>query len=225
MLSLDVPMVAYTEPKSEAFVRYFRANRDGITDLQLTELKDLEYYKTYWTRIQNAMDSDDFKKDNFLINHPEGFSADYNLLMNAKLSMMYETVNRNPFNTSYFYWLDMGYGHGQDVFPKSCNWAPNNIMDNSNKITYIAVNNVSIVQSVLQLYKQKVGPGVNGGFFGGGRQAVESYYQLHKDVVDDFLKHNMIDDDQTVAVECFLRQPNMFNMVPGNWYDVFKLFH
>ena len=56
-------------------------------------------------------------------------------------------------------------------------------------------------------------------------KAVEDYFNLHHFVLEDFLAHNMVDDDQTIAVECFLRWPSLFNMVPGEWYDVFKLFH
>ena len=225
LLSMDVPLVAFIDARSEPFVRYFRGNRDHITDIHVVDLTDLDYYKRYWQRIRDVMDSEEFIRDNKILNHPEGFSADYNVIMNAKVSMLSDTASRNVFNTAYFYWLDMGYAHGADVFPKYCHWAPNNIMDDSNKITYIAVNDVFIVESILQLYKQRVGPGVNGGFFGGNKKAVTAYHALYRDVFEDFLRHKMVDDDQTVAVECFLRQPALFNMVRGGWNDVFTLFH
>ena len=97
-------------------------------------------------------------------------------------------------------------------------------MEDLDRINYIAANNVSTVQSIFQLYKQRVGPGVNGGFFGGSTKAVKDYFDLHHYVLEDFLAHNMVDDDQTIAVECFLRKPSLFEMVPGEWYEVFKLY-
>lgn len=225
LLNLDVPMVIYIDSTVEPFVRHFRRHLDHITVYKIGDLSDLQYYKQYRDRIAWVMTTEDFHANNGLLHHPEGFSPEYNVLMNAKFTMLYDTVHENPFDSSYFYWLDMGYGHGQDVYPNYCGWSPNNIMDDSGRITYVAINNVSTVESVFQLYKQRVGPGVNGGFFGGSAKAVKKYYQLHKQVFEDFLAHNMVDDDQTIAVECFLRKPALFNMVPGEWYDIFKLFH
>ena len=225
LLALDVPLVVYIDERVEPFVRHFRQHFDHITIYKVSELSELPYYAKYRDRMAWVMHTDDFHKNNGLLTHPEGFSPEYNVLMNAKFTMLHDTVHENPFNSSYFYWLDMGYGHGQDVYPKYCDWTPKNIMDDLDRITYVAVNNVSTVRSVFQLYKQRVGPGVNGGFFGGSAQAVEDYYKLHHHVLEDFLAHNMVDDDQTIAVECFLRKPSLFNMVPGEWYDVFKLFH
>ena len=91
-------------------------------------------------------------------------------------------------------------------------------------ITYIAVNDITQVESILQLYKRRIGPGVSGGFFGGSRKALQEYHDLYHEVLEDFLSSDMVDDDQTVAIECYLRRPELFNMVPGGWNDAFWLF-
>ncbi len=172
------------------------------------------------------MKSKEFQENHKLLTHPEGFSPEYNVLMNAKFAMTHEVSHRNFFNSNFIYWLDMGYGHGHDVFPKDHKWTPHNIMlePYRDKITYIALRDINLVRNISQLYKQKVRPAVNGGFFGGSRQAVDKYYHLFNEIWSAFLEHYKIDDDQTLAVACWLRNKDLFNMVRGDWYDVFKLF-
>ena len=224
MLQLEVPVVAYVDKKTEAFVRICRRGKEHLTRIQLVTMADFELYKDY-ARILKVMQSEEFKKDNLLLSHPEGFSPEYNILMNSKFALLRDTARVNPFNSSHFFWLDMGYGHGHDIYPRDNKWLPMALLrDTSHRITYIAINNLTQVRSIFDIYKKRVGPGVNGGFFGGTKKAVETYYHVHKHVFNEFLRVNMIDDDQTVAVECFLRYPELFNMVRGGWYDLFTLF-
>ena len=120
------------------------------------------------------------------------------------------------------------YGHGNhSIFPKSGCWGPRKLTDDhkfDDVVTYIAVNDITHVESILRLYKQRIGPGVSGGFFGGSRKALGQYHDLYHEVLEDFLFRDMVDDDQTVALECYLRRPELFNMVPGDWNDAFRLF-
>ena len=217
-------MVAYVDNRTEMFVRLSRRGKEHLTVIRVIRLDDLELHKDY-DRIVSVMHSEEFKRDNLLLKHPEGFSAQYNILMNSKTDLLLEASRVNVFNSTHFFWMDMGYGHGNDVFPADNQWTPWNLIENpTDKITYIAVNNLTLVKSVFDIYKRRVGPGVNGGFFGGSRRAVELYHDVHRFVFEEFIRSFMMDDDQTVALECYLRYPQLFNMVRGGWYDVFKLF-
>ena len=172
------------------------------------------------------MSSDTFKEDNDVLGHPEGFSPEYNILMNAKFAMMHEVAHRNKFGSAFIYWLDIGYAHGHNVYPKDHRWVPRNIMTgpNKDKITYIIVNDINLVKDIHQLYKKPVGPAVNGGFFGGSLAAMDRYYHLFNSVWEWCLTEGIMDDDQTLAVASWLKEKDLFNMVRGGWYDVFKLF-
>lgn len=227
MLRMNVPLVVYVEPELKPFIDYYRAGKEDYTFVKAVPFHKLRYY-SYVNILRAVMSSDTFKRDNGLLNHPEGFSAEYNILMSSKLQMLFTAVKENVFDTEFFFWMDIGYAHGQDVYPKTCNWAPNNLMlsNHSDKITYMQMNAIHLVKTIHDVYKQAIGPCVNGGFFGGSGKAVVDYYYLYDIIFRDYLKKYIVDDDQTLAVGCYLERPELFNLVKGaDWYDVFKVFN
>ena len=82
--------------------------------------------------------------------------------MIAKLSMLKDTAERNDFQSENFFWLDIGYGLGnQSIYPTSGCWSPQNLTNDrkyDDVITYIAVNNVTQVSTILQIYQRRIGP-------------------------------------------------------------------
>ncbi|CAH1783379.1 unnamed protein product, partial [Owenia fusiformis] len=225
VLKLDVNLVFYVEERGRYFVEKHRRGKEHKTEVIVTEWKNLTFYR-YLTAIETIMGSKEFKLNNRLLNHPEGFSALYNLLMSSKFSIMYETTLRNTFHSDYFFWMDAGYGHGNSsIFPpENCPWAPCNIL--TDMISYINLYPTDVYKPAInRLYKMSVAPALNGGFFGGSKNAIHTYHKLYKAVLEDWLKNGRIDDDQTMALACYFKKPNLFNLVPGGWNDVFKLFN
>ena len=224
MLNFHAPMVIYVEHDIIDFVEYHRQGKEHLTQIIPISLRELEYYKHH-DRISEIMKSELFKEGHPMLNHPEGFSPDYNILMNSKLSILYDASVTDYFNTRYVYWMDVGYGHGHDIYPKSCYWAPWSIMNDVNQVTYIKLNPLNLLKSVHDVYKKFLPPFLNGAFFGGPRMAMKRYYFLHKEVFETFLDQWMVDDDQTLALACYFHRPILFNVVEGWWYDTFTLFN
>lgn len=227
LLHMNVPLLAFVDRSVEEFVRYHRRNKEHLTQIIVSSIHELEYYDDY-NIIKEIMDSDEFRDGHAFLNHPEGFSPEYNILMNSKFPMLYEASKLNYFNSTHFYWLDMGYGHNADIYPNQCDWAPKNLMYNTtvgDKITYIQLNPVKWLSNIYEIYKKPVPPFLNGGFFGGSAKAVERYYNVHKEMFKLVLLHRMVDDDQTMAILSVFKERELFNLVDGWWYDAFKLFH
>ncbi len=222
VLNMNAPMVIFADPKTRDFVEYHRQGKDHVTEIIDMPISDLEYYRHY-SRIVEIMSSENFRSGHPYLLHPEGFSPEYNILMNSKFSFLRQASLRNYFRTGYFYWMDIGYGHGEDIFPKSCLWSPRSIMNRRNQITYIQLNPLSVLDSIEDLYKKDLPPFFNGAFFGGSRSAVMSYYFLHKALFLEFLADGKVDDDQTMAVACYFNRSSLFHLVRGWWYDVFTL--
>ena len=221
---MHVKMVIYVEEKSVPFVIENRQGKECMTDIRRISINELEYYR-HFDRITDIMESPEFIKDHPLLKHPEGFSPLYNIVTNSKIALVHQAALRNIFETNHYFWLDMGYGHGGALYPQNRTWAPFNIMDGEDKITYIKLNTIESVESVWHIYKQLIRPCVNGAFFGGTKKAIESYYDLHKHTFEECLKHNIMDDDQTMAVFCYMLDSSLFRLIPGDWYDVFNLFY
>lgn len=191
---------------------------------------DIEYQK-YRQNVTQVMDSEEFKKDNKLLKSkiPEAFSVDYVLLMNNKLSFLKEAIDINPFNSTHFFWIDAGFGHGnKTIFPSTNNtWKPSKLLSLNNFITYIMLLKNPFIYKGHEdnLHKLPLNPVLNGAFFGGDKNAVLEYYHLYYIVFRDYLdNHHVVDDDQSLAIFCFYKNPKLFNLVLGGWYDVFKLF-
>ena len=225
LLSMDLNIIAFVEEKSRRFVEDQRKGKENKTYIYSMDFTDLELYNTL-DEIKAIMGSKEFKNNHELIKHPEGFSPEYNILMNSKFFLMHKAAQMNIFNTSFFYWMDMGYGHGVDIFPKGRRWAPMNLMSNSDdKVTYIMVQWLWQIGSLLDVYKHNVNGLLCGGFFGGSSKAIHELYRTHKSVFRTCLNHGVVDDDQTIIIGCVHKNINLFNLVPGDWFDVFKLFH
>ena len=223
LLRMNVPLVAYVDDRVIDFARHHRRGKEHMTRfIHVANVTELEGYRHY-DRISAIMTSAEFVDANPLLRHPEGFSPEYNVLMNSKLSLLRRATAENRFGTRYFFWTDMAYGHGHDIYPKSCSWAPRSIMT-GDRITYIELYDLRRISSFRTIYKQKVAPFMNGGFFGGSSAAIDDYYHLYNAVFEDLLDENVVDDDQTVAVACYFRRPQLFNLVTGSWYSTFTLF-
>ena len=164
------------------------------------------------------------------LKHPESFSPEYNILMNAKLQLVSLVMERNPFKSNFFYWMDISYGHGKNIMnrvPKGSNWVPHNIMTEpfSDKVSIIALNNLDNVTSIRQFYKKNRKPVLSGGFYGGSMRTMRESDSLYTDTWERLLDQRVVDDDQTVMLECVLQNKQLFNLVRGDWFDAFRLFH
>lgn len=196
--------------------------------VNIVPYEQLEYYKYYYA-IKKVMESDEFKENNKMLNHPEAFSPDYIILMSNKFSFMKKAAERNPFGSTHLFWIDAGYGHGDKSHfpPNHSKWQPFKLLTLDNKITYITFEHDPYVFSGHEkdIHKRDVGPVLNGAFFGGDISAVLEYADLYKQVFLKFLNnYKIVDDDQNIAIFSFYERPNLFNLVQGGWYDVIKLF-
>ena len=57
----------------------------------------------------------------------------YILVTNSKVDLVHQAVRENPFNSSYFVWMDGGYGHGETeedrIFTQGGVRSPSHLLD------------------------------------------------------------------------------------------------
>ncbi|KAK6982471.1 protein HtrL, partial [Biomphalaria glabrata] len=135
------------------------------------------------------------------------------------------TVWENPFQTSYFVWLDGGYSHGKDIYPKNSVWIPKGLFEYSDKVTFIEREPVKDYENKTdRLHKMTTGS-LMGGFFAGGGQVLKELSQMQVELMNEWMKKGIIDDDQGAFMLLYFRKPSLFHLVKGEWNDVFKLFN
>ncbi|KAL3878410.1 hypothetical protein ACJMK2_030763 [Sinanodonta woodiana] len=227
VLSLNVHLAVFVDKSLLGFIKHNRHGKLAKTHVQVIQFSKLELFHFY-NSIKDTMNSHEFLESNEMLAHPEAFSPEYVILMNNKIFFMKTIVDINPFGSAHFFWIDAGYGHGSDIFPNDGKWFPWNLMNIHRKITYIQLHNpvdYEYYVTNLLLHKFALAPAFNGGFFGGDAQAVREYYHLYHKVFRTLLVETIVDDDQNVALLCYFELPRLFNLVVGDWYDVFKLFN
>ncbi|GFO31951.1 protein htrl-like [Plakobranchus ocellatus] len=229
VLRLDVNLIVFIEPKGLEFVKMNRRGRENRTVIYPTTIEKLSYYPLL-PRIQEIMNTDQFKRDNdnYKNGNCEAFVPQYNLLTNSKVCFVHQAIRENPFRSTYFIWIDGGYGHGEteetDIYPSDGIWSPKHLTGYPNQVTVTIREELPTEEEKQRgLYKLDEA-WIAGGLYGGGIQAMEIYYQLHKQVFLDYLNDGIVDDDQTTFLESFYRNRTNFRLLPGSWHSLMKPF-
>lgn len=222
VLGLNVNLIVYSDETVQNFVLDRRKGYQNKTKTFRIKFSDLEYSQ-YRQHINDVITSPEFRESNDMLDHPEAFSVEYLILMNNKISFLADAVRRNPFNSTHFFWIDAGYGHGEDL-TRWKNFQPRKLLDYHDKITYIELNDPRWYIDINDPHKVNIGPAFCGGFFGGDGGAILRYERLYRKTFRKLLTEYIVDDDQNVAFQCYMECPNWFRNVRGNWFDAFELF-
>nr|KAG5696637.1 hypothetical protein BaRGS_034098 [Batillaria attramentaria] len=225
VLRLDVNMVIFIESKGRPFVDWMRRGRERQTRVVEITLEELPYYR-YRDRMKEIMDSEEYKKDNELVrkNLCEASIPEYDILQWSKLYFLQEAISANPFQDSYFIWLDGGYGRGEDIHPSDGVWKPTQLFQEADKVTFLERESVEPYRRhAARLHKMSINI-VAGGFIAGGSRALERLYELQQKLIEEWMREGVVDDDQTIYMQLYFRYPRLFNFVRADWYDAFKLF-
>ena len=226
VLRLDVNMFVFADAKAKRVVDLMRRGRQFRTYVVEKNFTDLPYY-AHRDRVQEIMNSDEYRKDNELVKNKlcESLVPEYDILQWSKLYFVNEAIERNPFRNDFFIWLDGGYGHGKDVHPPDGIWKPKNVFEHSDKVTFIEREPVEKYRKDIdRLHKMSISV-IAGLFFAGGRRAFQRLYALQQELIADWLKRGVVDDDQTTYMLMYYKEPQLFHLVRGDWFDVFKLFN
>ena len=225
VLRLDVNIVLFVDSKARPFVEWMRRGRESRTRIIDLKLPSLPYY-AHRRRIQEIMDSESYRADNQLVEQGlcESQIPEYDILQWSKLYFMNTAIDRDPFQTDLFVWLDGGYGHGEDIYPADGVWMPANLFQHLDKVTFIEREPVEKYRPLAaRLHKLSINV-VAGLFFAGGKKALQRLYGLQQELIADWLKRGIVDDDQTIYMLMYYSNPELFRLVPGDWNDVFELF-
>jgi hypothetical protein len=105
-LQINGNLYIVTEEKFVSFIKEHRP-LDYPTVIKVQTLKDCKYYQ-YYDRISDILKRDDYKSR---IQHPtrvECILPEYTIIIYNKFEWMEHAIQENPFDTSSFFWIDMG---------------------------------------------------------------------------------------------------------------------
>lgn len=222
-LSLQVPMVIYTEEKFKEFVE---KRRDlAFTKIVIQKLEEIPMYK-HRERINEIIKNPDYLakiKDNSRI---ECNLDLYNVIQYSKFGWLEKEISQGDDSDSYF-WMDAGCSRFFDDFNLSLKW-PNLQNQEINKfIIQGNINTSSIYPSMdIEKYKWDNNCILVGTLFGGNGKIVSKIsYEVIKILEEEMLKQEMVNNEQIALAILFKRNPDLFSVyinLTGGHLPLFK---
>lgn len=252
LLAMNAPLVLFVEAQFVDFVQHHRKGRERLTRIVTVTVKDLEYYSLYnnISAAQHHMRemykaTGDTSVD---LNVPEINIPEYVIIMASKTGLLKRVIGENPFNSSFFYWIDFGCTRRDSIMPREPCWAPNNIMTNQqarHKVVillrspiYKPIGWLSLRATISYWLSPKMRTlddftrnfnfvHVMGFFFGGESDAVLEFHELYRRIFERALANEFTDDDQTMIALCYLERNDLFYPVLSlhEWFTMFHLFY
>tara|TARA_B000000565_G_scaffold59904_1_gene39664 strand:+ start:287 stop:1090 length:804 start_codon:yes stop_codon:yes gene_type:complete len=104
-LKVKCPFIIFTEEETAEFIREKRG--DLPTHIITTKLEDVPLYGLR-ERIQDVLDSDDYKEKMLDVDRVECQDSMYSVIQYSKFKWLKEAARVNPFESRYYFWLDAG---------------------------------------------------------------------------------------------------------------------
>ena len=224
-LQLNCSMVIYIEKKLEKFVLENRPN-DYQTKIIIQSKEEIPYYK-YKNRIQEIINSNEYKNKIKDPNRIECNLPEYTIIQYSKFEWLKEVSESNPFNKENFFWIDAGCSRFFGDFdlknefpgPKTTIILKDDLTFNKFliqarlDINYYNINNNFIWDSVNLLV---------GTLFGGSKEVI-SIIEKEINIIfeNDMLKNNNINNEQlALAILWSKRKSDLFSIFTNTYKGV-----
>lgn len=215
-LQIRAPIVFFTE---ENLIPMFSIARRNVPEkaffisLKLENLPGMRYYKRFEEITQDK---------NYISSHPNPSAPEvcqplYNVVTNSKIELV--NAAREFVPADMYIWMDAGYSHGT----KNLNnffYYPMSLFNFKDKISIIQLRDISMASKDPIAFHRQYIDILAGGFFAISREKVkeirDKYYQILEEIME---KYNIKDDDQYIWTIMYMREPELFNLIKGEWYS------
>lgn len=215
---LEIPMnlVVFTDMESSGMINYFRKHHVN-TKIIISKLEDFYMYKYFdYFIYSNTIDPE---KN---IHYPELY-----LIWAEKTWFVDKAIKLNCFNTSWFFWCDIGCIRATDISKHYINFPQFNVLPDPSKIIYSRVGQFhenDIHKSddgVLQMYRDihdvtKL-TRIQGGFFAVHVSMIKKLTELYEQNFCSFMKNKLFaGKDQYIMYNMYVNNPDVFFIINGD---------
>lgn len=178
---------------------------------------------TFFRHIEqerNIMNSIEYK--NALVHrirHPEHSIPEYNMVQHSKTSFVRRAAEMFP-KYSHIAWVDFGYIRESSKIPKIVEW--DNIVNDS--INYACFHSLDPSHIPEQLNMCIHAPSIlQGSMFVLPRHLAFWYEKKYEEILFEYHRLNLADDDQALALQVFKKYPDKFkfHIIP-DWFNIFN---
>jgi hypothetical protein len=223
-LTLNEYMIIFTDIQNYEYINSRRNTSNTLIILISIEEFKVAKYMDYWEYCHSI----DLEKKHH--------SKEVYMVWNEKTYFVEKALNLNPFKSDYFFWLDIGCIRDVNVLKSIHKFNVDGIPENKiilSAVTYNIPNNylnenkISISFENRNGFSCQVFDYIQGGFFGGHKNALSDWIKIYTDELALFVKTNTFGGkDQNIMGNIYLKyqqnfcltQPKIFDSV-NQWFS------
>ena len=214
-LLLNCNLYVVTEAK---FVKFIKDNRPNGFPLIIKEdtLQNASYYK-YLPQMKEILESDEYKNRIAYPNRVECKLPEYNIIQYSKFGWLERAIIENPFNTEYFFWMDIGISRFFDNMNLSKQFPSlnNNLILQSQDKFIIQQRHDLQKYNIDENFIWKADNLFKGGMFGGSKKVILKIgEEVEKVFNEKMLNKNNVNNEQLALALLWKEQMNLFSVVP-----------
>jgi len=224
-MKLNCNMFIVTEEKFKDFFIQHR-NPTYATYIMIMKFSDLYFYK-YYDQMKTIIESDEYKNKIAFPNRVECVLPEYNIIQYSKFHFLSLASHINPFQSSYFFWLDAGasrFFSNIDIHsPFPSELGIQIIKQNDNKFIAQCREDI-LTYNIDDHFIWKADNLIYGGMFGGNTEIIDFMLQQIEDVfVNNMLNNSNINNEQLALAIICNRHTNIFSLITGGDKPIFLL--
>lgn len=220
VLSLPCPVIVFTSSDLAPEIKKRRGTKP-------TEIREISSDAIRDTKLHAKIAQLVSGETNFALpDRPECYLPLHNGVTFRKTEWLRQVAHSNPFQSSYFLWVDAGFGHGRPSSgPHYENWPIRLNQLSDNKVHLMQLFPIPEIEEEARFRAHQVI--MSTACFGGSDKAVERLGHTYNLVLNRTLDSGLIDDDQAVMTSVYQQDPRLFTLVGptyGNRYEMLGYF-
>lgn len=222
LAKLENPMVVYTSKDMVKEIEFLRQDRP--THILTMDWK--ESFKVLKEEVSKVQKNSEFQKkiNPMQVRNPEYWNADYVVVNALKSSFVNRAIINNLINTDLVAWLDFGYCRDASTLNGVKKWQ---YPFSKDKIHFFNIKDWvtgTFIQDVIANNDVHItGPAIIA-----GKEMWPKLEALVHHSVNELLKNDLIDDDQTLLLMSYLQKPELFELrkvSSDDWFIMFKEYN
>lgn len=216
VLSIRQNMAIFVEESTRNFVTSVRKDLMRHTSVETVDVEELRRSQSY--RETKRIIDGGYMRHATRPQRIELKAPLYATIMFSKFEWMQRAIEKDPFGTRYFLWMDAGYGHGLDRRFRY-RGVVNHVWPSPEK-NYRMENTVLVLGTGLHLQHLSATEMITshnhvtaGGIWGGDREQLLVFCERFQEELAWTLAHNLLDDEQSVMSLVYLKYPELFTTV------------
>lgn len=201
-------------------IRIKKLNRKNTKVVVIDDYKQID--NELYLKICDTVKTDIQKQYKICYKNPESRDADYNYMTNLKTWFVKDAVEKE-YAKGMIAWVDFGFNHNGEVYPDSDDF--NFLWDYKyeekiNIFHLYDLDNLPIFEVIRCMHSYIQGSVMIAPDYLWGK-----FYGLVKESLYELADIGLSDDDQTITLMAYRKNPELFNMIKlDRWHVMFKYF-